>query len=387
MMKDFNNSVVKEKPNVMIIVAAATINTGPVKGILQFLRHSDSSKINYCLYNFRLKNDKNADLFMEDTKQIGIKTEFFYQGRCSYGSVIRQAILIVKDRNINIVQTHGFKPTIIGLFLKLICRIKWICFMHGTTNENIKVIIYHYVDNIAQMLADIVILVAEAQRRKIFNGKNKRRVKVIHNAVDIKEPVRFSSPKKHMREMLSIKGDAHVCAFVGRLSPEKGVDVFIDAFKNVLRTMQNCPIHAIIIGDGPERENLECQVKRFGIKNQVHFVGCSSTPGDFMADADMIVLPSRSEGIPNVALEAMALGKPVIATDVGGTPEIIENGKTGIIVQPENPEMLCENIIKLIQNLKLAKRLSEAGLKIVRHYYSPKDRAEAILSIYQELLS
>ncbi|OQY09054.1 MAG: hypothetical protein B6I30_10410 [Desulfobacteraceae bacterium 4572_187] len=378
--------MLQNKRNVMILIASSNINTGPVKGIIQFLLYADRSQFNFYFFNFRLKNDLHADKFKKDAQQLGIDTYFLNQGRHAYISLIKQAIKIIKNRQINIVQTHGFKPSVIGFFLKLICRVKWICFMHGTTSENFKVKLYNFIDNIVQCFAHRTVIVSEAQRDKIFLGHNHLRVRVLHNAVDFKNPLPNNSKDySPVQEALKLTSDSKLLVVVGRLSPEKGVDVFIKAFG--ILAADTPEVHAIIVGDGQELKKLEAQVLKANFQDRIHFVGYSESPGNYINEAYLVVVPSRSEGIPNVVLEAMALGKPVVSTAVGGVPEIIEDGISGRLVPSERPDLLAKAIQEILSNFALYQRISAGGKKRVQIDFEVMGRVRRLLALYDEVLA
>jgi glycosyltransferase involved in cell wall biosynthesis len=367
----------------MIIVAGPKL-TGPAKGILQLIEYYSKNAISFYLYNFKSYHTYPAELISAAAEKK-IRIYLLNQNKKAYISVILQAIKEVRRKRINIIQTHGFKPNMIGLFVKFVTRTKWLCFMHGTTCENIKVKIYHFVDRFIQRFADRVVLITEAQRNKIFRGQDISRVTVVHNAVDVRKPVRMSQNRKPLDQILKLPESALKIVVVARLSPEKGIDVFLDAFAELTSTIRNAS--AIIVGDGNHRSLLEQKAQTLLIDKSVHFVGYSATPGDFMIDADVIVLPSRSEGMPNVALEAMALGKPVIATAVGGMSEIIKNGKSGLLVSPDDPNALAFAMKKLFRNKSLADKISLGGYLRIQEKFAVKFRCEKILSLYRDLLS
>lgn len=366
----------------MVIIAANDVS-GPTKGIFQFIVDFKKYDAELHLYNFKT-NTLLPEEFMRAAQSIGIQVHLFEQGNRSYLSLVRQAISQAKEKRINIVQTHGFKPSMIGFLLRLILGTKWICFMHGTTNENIKVRFYNFLDSLFQTFADKVVLVSESQRRKIFMG-NRSNVYVIHNAIDLHNPVAVSAKSVALRESLHLQEGVKLIMVVGRLSPEKGVDIFLEAFSQVLYSQKG--IHAVIVGDGQEKERLMRQSEKLGIHEHVHFAGYTKNPGDFMQHADIVVIPSRSEGIPNVALEAMALKKPVIATSVGGVPEVIVHGESGILVPACDPHAMAESILSVISSRELSDKLLQGAAERVHQEFSKDHRSEKIYSIYEELIS
>jgi glycosyltransferase involved in cell wall biosynthesis len=367
--------------DILVLVAAGSVNTGPVKGILQFIQNINETDINFHLFNFWRINNPVPDPFEQETLKLGIPCNFIRMGHNNYPLMVMDAVRAVKSRNISIIQTHGYKPSFIGFCIKHLCGIRWICFMHGTTAENRKTKLYNFMDCLFQRFADQVVLVSESQRSKVPGGSDIRRVSVIHNSVDINRPVSISEKVESTRKLLKVPDNACLLAVVGRLSPEKGVDVFIDAFCNVLSV--NKHIYAVIVGDGQEKVNLLAQAADKNCMERIFFVGHSSTPGDFMSRADIIVIPSRSEGIPNVALEAMALGKPVIATSVGGTPEIIEHEKSGLLVPTEQPEAMANEILRLINDPNLAERLSKCAHLRVKEHFSVESRCNKLVELYR----
>jgi len=371
----------KPKYNIFVLVAADSVNTGPVKGVLQFIQNIKEFEIEFHLFNFQWHNAQTPTRFEQDTLNLGISCDFISMKHHNYFLMVRDAVRSVRSRNITIIQTHGYKPSFIGFCVKYLCGIRWICFMHGTTAENPKVKLYNLLDSILQRFADHVVLVSASQRSRIPGGSDVRRVSVIHNAVNINHPVSTSEKAGHLRASLRVPDDACLIAVVGRLSPEKGIDVFIDALCHAMAVKEN--IYAVIVGDGQEREALIAQAKEKKCEEQIFFVGHTSTPGDYMIEADIILLPSRSEGIPNVALEAMALGKPVIATAVGGTPEVIEHEKSGLLVPSEQPEEMARAILRVINDPDLAKRLSQGAIVRVKEHFSIESRCNRLIEMYR----
>jgi glycosyltransferase involved in cell wall biosynthesis len=147
--------------------------------------------------------------------------------------------------------------------------------------------------------------------------------------------------------------------------------------------------HAIFVlaGDGPERPALEAQARSLGIEGRVRFLGHRTDIPQLLAVSDLFVLPSLYEGLPLSVLEAMAAGKPVIATQIGGTSEVVTDGETGLLVKPRDSNALAAAIQRLLTDQDLANRLARSALDRVRHEFSSDVMVRRVSRIYQDLLA
>ena len=176
------------------------------------------------------------------------------------------------------------------------------------------------------------------------------------------------------------RNSARRVVVVANLRAEKGHDVLIDAAAEVLR---HCPDARFdIVGDGPERARLLARAVDRGVMQAFSFAGHCEEVAARLADADIFVLPSRSEALPNAVLEGMASGLPVVASAVGGVPEAIEDGKTGMLVPPGDPAALAQRLVSLMADASLGKRLGAAAAAHVRANYSFERMVEGFDGIY-----
>jgi glycosyltransferase involved in cell wall biosynthesis len=169
----------------------------------------------------------------------------------------------------------------------------------------------------------------------------KRDIRVVPNGVDL-QGFGAGRNKKRLENFRLL--------FVGRLNPVKGVEYLIDAMAGIKK--KGTDVELTIAGDGPERKRLENLSKRLNVYNHVRFLGMVDRLkiASLMSESDIFVLPSISEGFPLVVLEAMACGLPIIATKVGGLPEVIEEGRNGLLVNPRDSVALASSILLLLQN-------------------------------------
>lgn len=367
----------------VMLISATDHVSGPAKGIFQLMESIDGSVLDFHLYTFQLSNHQET-LFHQAARDRAIQVHHLVQRNRNYLSLVRQTLKAVREGGFDIVQTHGFKPTFLGFFARLLCGVKWICFMHGTTGENLKVAFYNVVDNVLQLRADRTVVVSGAQRRKVLGGENTTRVVVLHNAVDIHCPVARSTDAPPLRTLLGLPTESKILLTMGRFSPEKGMDVLIDAFSLLKGQVEEA--HLVLLGDGQERLALEGRTQAVGLEPCIHFIGFTETPGDFLAEADVFVLPSRSEGLPNAVLEAMALGIPVVATEVGGVPEVIEDGVSGHLVPPNQPEALAQGLAEVLSDPDLRQRFVREGRRRVEESFSIEARISGLKRIYEEVI-
>jgi glycosyltransferase involved in cell wall biosynthesis len=168
---------------------------------------------------------------------------------------------------------------------------------------------------------------------------------------------------------------------VGRVEPQKGFDILIRA----LREIDGATL--VFVGDGRERGRLDELAHRVGVADRVVWTGWSEDPRNYLASFDVFALPSRFEGFPLVALEALLARTAVVATDVGSVAEAVRDGETGLLVPAEDPTALARAIRRLLADDNLRQRLGQQGRRLVLERFTAANMTRAYQSLYQELLS
>lgn len=168
---------------------------------------------------------------------------------------------------------------------------------------------------------------------------------------------------------------------VARLDEQKGHRYLLEAAAQVPEAQ------FVLAGDGPLRASLEAQTRSLGVEERVKFLGYRSDIADLLADCDVFVLPSLYEGLPLSILEAMSAGKPVIATQIGGTDEVVIAGETGLLVPPANPTALAAAIRSVLTDRSLAQRLASAGRARVEQEFSAARMIQQVIDVYDGLLA
>jgi len=201
---------------------------------------------------------------------------------------------------------------------------------------------------------------------------------VIYNGIDLQRfvPIHTDDAKR----FLGLCGFLTVGS-VGKLIPRKGYKYLLNAIPKIKKFFPNIKI--VLTGDGEEEKNLKFLSQKLGLQEDVIFLGTRRDIPKIMSSFDVFVLPSLSEGIPFAILEALALKKPVVATDVGGVPEAVIEGRTGFLVPPEDSDSLAQAIISLLQDPELAKRLGEEGRQLVEERFNIKNIVKEYEILYR----
>jgi glycosyltransferase involved in cell wall biosynthesis len=212
------------------------------------------------------------------------------------------------------------------------------------------------------------------------DGRTGAPVALIHNGVDL---VRYAhqEPCCTLREEYGMDPDAQIVGVVARLEPEKGHATLLEAWRRVVRDVPNAWL--LVIGEGSRREALEAQARDLGIANRVVFTGRRDDVPAVVAGLDVAVLPSYREALGLSILEAMALGRPVVASNIGGIPEMVEDGVTGLLVPPGDAPALATAIIRLLEDHQLADMLGRAGHDLVHERFCIERVVAAIEAIYE----
>lgn len=212
-------------------------------------------------------------------------------------------------------------------------------------------------------------------------GRDTAPITLIHNGVDL-ERYDHQDPCCTLREEYGLPEDAPIVGVVARLEPEKGHPTLLDAWPAVLRAVPRARL--LVVGEGSRREALEEQVQTLGIAHAVVFTGRRDDVPAVTAALDVAVLPSYREAQGLTILEAMALSRPVVASNVGGIPEMVEDGVTGLLVPPHDPAALAAAIVRLLTDHPLADMLARAGHDLVHERFCIELMVEAVEAIYDQ---
>lgn len=281
-------------------------------------------------------------------------------------ATVRRLLGVCRERNVTIWHGHDYKSNVLGRMLRRLHPMKLVATVHGFITETRREKIYHRAENLALTGYDRVIAVSPPLVEHCArHGVHPDRICHIPNGIEIERyPIR--TPPRNAIPIIGI---------VSRLSPEKGVDRAIDA----LAALPGVELH--IVGDGPERRALSQRAHTLGVAHRVTIHGWQLDPRTYLKRFDALLLPSRTEGLPNVLLEAMAMGVPVAATAVGGVPHLLDHGQCGALL-PGNeshwPEMISHTIRCGEQAVGKARQRIETG-------YTFAGRMRRVMQVYNSL--
>ncbi len=289
----------------------------------------------------------------------------------------------------DIVHTHKYKDSILGSMVARYTGIPHVVrIVHGMPEpfvglRNLKMAGYSVADKLViRWLVDKVIAVSSDIEQVLTRAYGSGRVTCIHNGIDL-ESFHVTIQRMEKRKEWQVDDKTVLIGTVGRLVPVKGHIVLLEAL-HILRD-SHANVRVLLVGDGPLRGHLEAEVRRLGLNQSVIFAGHQEQSYDFINMMDIFVLPSLHEGIPMVLLEAFALSRPVIASRVGGIPEVVTHAHSGLLVTPSKPHELAAAIRTLIEDRSSALAFGEAGRSHVEREYSARMMADRTAALYRTL--
>ncbi|MBL7199911.1 MAG: glycosyltransferase [Anaerolineae bacterium] len=293
---------------------------------------------------------------------------------------------LLRSRNIQILHAHMFHANLLAAVVGRIANVPVVIATRHTVEMGGAA--REWVNCVTVALCDAMVVVSnqvhELQLRQPWIDPTK--LVVIPNGVPV-ETATCCSPEstQALRQEWGIDADVLVVGTVARLGPEKGHAYLLEAAAEVLK--QVLQTRLLLVGDGPMRSQLEGRAKALGVADSIVFAGLRHDVPTILSLFDLFVLPSLWEGLPMAVLEAMAAGLPVVATAVGGTPEVVVDGVTGLLVPPGDPDALAEAIFRLLRDPDLRQRMGQAGRERVVERFSAERMVERTEQLYEQLLA
>ena len=387
----------KKLPHKILSIVEATNMNAVAKVVLEFYRSArelgqtapEFPPIEGCAVTFDRRPDYNGPRseFLAAAREL-VDLELIPERRRFDLSVIPALRSIIESRNPDVVVTNSVKSHFILWRSLLWYQYPWVAFHHGYTSTDLKMRVYNRLDRWSLPQADRLVTVCQAFARELAGttGVRIENISVQHNAIRREQSV-SAADAESLRQRLGIAANESVVLTVGRLSREKAHIDLIKAFKRLGDAKPGISSRLIIVGDGPERARLEAAAESIGGKGRVIFTGQVSDVQTFYAVANVFVLPSISEGSPNVLLEAMAANLPIVATAVGGVPEMVENNESALLVPPNDSSSIAAATARILADRELAQRLTSNAARLVDTRYTPENYVRSLVEIYGEVIN
>jgi glycosyltransferase involved in cell wall biosynthesis len=299
------------------------------------------------------------------------------------GRLDRQAVesirTAIREYRPDVVHTHGYKADIYGYAAARKMRSPIVATCHNWTESNAAVTAYAWADRCVLGRFDKVVAVSSELGRRLRNGWIGR-VTRITNGVPLDCFANAAPTLKHELP----HGNRIVIGMVARMVRAKGISYVLEAARHVLSGIPGALF--VFVGDGPDRSAFETEAQQLGVAGSIVFTGARFDMPGVYRSFDLFLLPSLNEGMPMSLLEAMAAGVPVIATAVGGIPEVVAEGRTGLLVKPADAASLGTAIMRLLSDSELRQRLGREGQRVVRATYSAERMAQEYIAVYREVL-
>jgi glycosyltransferase involved in cell wall biosynthesis len=310
--------------------------------------------------------------------------------RLAYTRALPATVGALRRLGIDILHTHLFEPSVVGLIAGTLASVpvRVMTRHYSDYHTRIRKTWHTRLDRMCTRLAHSVIAVSHQTRRVMLEEERAPAAKVvtIHNGIDLSRVVAPSQQEvADFRRELDLSDDVAVVAVVARLHPEKGQEYLFRALPRLLAATGG-KLRLLVAGTGPFREAYEREVSALGVGATVRFLGFRADVTRILAASDVVVLPSVAEAFGLVLAEAMAMQRAVVATRVGGIPEIVADGVTGILVPPASPTALADAIWLLLRDPARRAQLGEAGRRRVIESFRFETMMKRYEGLYERLL-
>jgi glycosyltransferase involved in cell wall biosynthesis len=323
--------------------------------------------------------------FLDELKRHGFVAEALVNNTPHFFAAIHEFREKLREHRIDVLCCHGYKANLLGRPAAQKLGIPVVAVSRGYTGATWKVRLYEAADRFCLYFMDRVVCVSSAQAEKVIAaGTPEANVSVIRNAIFTD---RFGDPDEPGRAFLQshfAKPRSHLIGAAGRLSPEKGFRHLVEAATTVVKTHPNAGF--LLFGDGGLRDALNDEINKNRLQENFVVANFRKDLDRWLPNFDLFTLPSYTEGLPNVVLEAFAARVPVVATAVGGTPEVIEDGQNGYLVPAADPTSLAERIARLLDDVRLRETMGMSGYFRVRDRFTFDAQARQYAKLFGEIL-
>jgi glycosyltransferase involved in cell wall biosynthesis len=367
----------------VVHLTASTLFGGPER---QMLGLADALPHGYQTTFACFREGGRADPFLKVIREKGYPGVQLRHDTPHFRGVVAELAELLRSASADVVLCHGYKANLLGRVAARRAGVPAVAVSRGWTGENLKVRLYEALDRRHLRFMDHVVAVSDGQAAKVRRcGVPTAKLSVVRNSARLEA---FTHKDSAFREKLrgffpNQAGVSHVVVAAGRLSPEKGFGVLADAAGILTRLFPT--VGFVLFGDGVERGAIEEKVRQLGLTERFAMPGHTAELDRYLPWADVLAIPSYTEGLPNVALEAGAAGIPVVATAVGGNPEVVADGETGQLVPPGRPDLLADRLLSLLRNDDARRRMGDRAADRMRERFTFDAQASAYVQLFETL--
>ncbi len=304
-------------------------------------------------------------------------------------SCARRLSRLLKDESVDLVHAHQYTPFVYAALARLPFGRKPIVFTeHGRFHPDTPSRKRAVFNNVVLSRRDRIAAVGESVREALVTneGLPRRRIEVVYNGIDLTPfETESASSSSEVRREFGLTDQTFLTGQVARLDSIKDHPTAVRTIAKLVEAGED--VHLLIVGEGPHRPAIEAEIARTGMEKHVTLAGLRRDVPRLLDAVDALMLTSVSEGIPLTIIEAMAAGRPVVCTDVGGLSEVVTAGETGFLAPAGDETALADRLIRLISNHELCQQIGTAGRAVAFDKFSETRMAEAYANLYDECLN
>lgn len=368
----------KKKFNILYVIEGGPNWGGAEKNLLNVLRVIDRNRFSVevcCLVGGSVAEEfKTADVPV---------TVLDMRDKWDYRAVLRLASLLT-SKDTHIIHTCLYASNTFGRIAAFIARtpvtVAW-----EQSMAYVKPRRHVWVDWFLNKFTHFIVAPSEAVRQSIIEkeGISGEKIEVLHNII-VDSEFTLTIDTKTKRAELGIEQDDIVIGCVANLSEHKGQKYLVEAVPQIIRSFPN--IKCLLIGDGPLRSELEDNIKRMGLESKIILTGFRRDIPELLSIMDLYVQPSLREAFAVSMMEAMFMGKPVVASRVGGTPEMVRDGETGILIPARDSRGIAEAVLELLKDKERASEMGRAGSERIKAYFTAEATVAKLEKLYEKFI-
>ncbi len=359
---------------------ASNFYGGPERQLHYHAKYAKNTDTEVIISSFSEYNETPE--FITTIANDDIETVLFTVTSAYDRSVVKKITEYLNENNIDILCTHDYRTHFYGMYATKKTNTKWIAFSRGMTKENLKIKLFTFFEKYIIRKANHLVAVSESQKKKLIaQSITEQKITTVHNAIDI--TLVDNIKPLSLKERFNFPNNSIVLISGGRFSFEKGQIYFVKAAEIALTKNKN--LRFVLFGDGPDLEKTRQYIKNRNLESFILCPGFEKNMLNYIKDADILVNPSLSEGLPNIVLESMASYLPVIATDVGGLPEIIQSDYNGILIPSQDSNSLAKAIQALVTDIKIIEKFKNNARQTIVDTFNFKSQNNKLIKLYTKI--